>query len=92
MIIQEELNATLDEPTNCLIVHRIEPSRLQVLALNLTDKLAQLADTNENVIYIRYEKSSGYNLFKFDGAKKQQREKQADQRKKNKKPKKVNWG
>jgi translation initiation factor 3 subunit C len=50
MIIQEELSATLDEPTNCLIMHRIEPSRLQLLALSLTDKLAQLADNNEQII------------------------------------------
>ncbi|CAI5438264.1 unnamed protein product [Caenorhabditis angaria] len=38
MIIQEELSATLDEPTDCLIMHRIEPSRLQMLALNLTGR------------------------------------------------------
>lgn len=50
MIIQEELSATLDEPTNCLFMHRVEPSRLQLLALNLTDKLNQLAENNEQII------------------------------------------
>uniref|UniRef100_A0A7E4UPA8 PCI domain-containing protein n=1 Tax=Panagrellus redivivus TaxID=6233 RepID=A0A7E4UPA8_PANRE len=50
MIIQEELSATLDEPTNCLIMHRIEPSRLQVAALTLTEKLAQLTENNEQII------------------------------------------
>ncbi|KAI1702154.1 PCI domain-containing protein [Ditylenchus destructor] len=50
MIIQEELSATLDEPTGCLIMHRIEPSRLQLLALNVTDKLNQLADNNEQIL------------------------------------------
>lgn len=50
MIIQEELSATLDEPTNCLSMHRVEPSRLQLLALNLTDKLNQLAENNEQII------------------------------------------
>ncbi|VDN06533.1 unnamed protein product [Thelazia callipaeda] len=50
MIISEELNASLDEPTNCLIMHRVEPSRLQLLALHLTDKLTQLADSNEQVL------------------------------------------
>uniref|UniRef100_A0A914S0X6 EIF3CL-like C-terminal domain-containing protein n=1 Tax=Parascaris equorum TaxID=6256 RepID=A0A914S0X6_PAREQ len=49
MIISEELSASLDEPTNCLIMHRVEPSRLQLLALHLTDKLGQLADNNEQV-------------------------------------------
>ncbi|VDK44270.1 unnamed protein product [Anisakis simplex] len=50
MIISEELTASLDEPTNCLIMHRIEPSRLQLLALHLTDKLSQLADNNEQIL------------------------------------------
>jgi len=50
MIIQEELSATLDEQTNCLYMHRVEPSRLQLLALNWTDKLNQLAEYNEQVI------------------------------------------
>lgn len=50
MIISEELSASLDEPTDCLIMHRVEPSRLQLLALHLTDKLAQLADNNEQIL------------------------------------------
>lgn len=53
MIIQEELSATLDEPTDCLIMHRVEPSRLQLLALNLADKLNQLIDNNEQVIFYK---------------------------------------
>lgn len=51
MIINEELSATLDEPTDCLIMHRVEPSRLQLLALHLTDKLQTLAEMNEQVKY-----------------------------------------
>ncbi|XGW20917.1 hypothetical protein V3C99_004135 [Haemonchus contortus] len=51
MIIQEELSATLDEPTDCLMMHRVEPSRLQMIALNFTDKLQQLADNNEQLRY-----------------------------------------
>lgn len=50
MIIQEELSATLDEPTDCLIMHRVEPSRLQMLALNLTDKIQMLAENNEQIL------------------------------------------
>lgn len=50
MIIQEELSATLDQPTDCLIMHRVEPSRLQMLALNLTDKIQMLAENNEQVL------------------------------------------
>lgn len=51
MIISEELSASLDEPSECLIMHRVEPSRLQLLALHLTDKLTQLADNNEQVLF-----------------------------------------
>jgi uncharacterized protein (UPF0128 family) len=49
MVIQEELSATLDEPSDCLIMHRVEPSRLQLLALSYTEKLNQLADNNDQV-------------------------------------------
>ncbi|VDM59025.1 unnamed protein product [Angiostrongylus costaricensis] len=59
MIIQEELSATLDEPTDCLMMHRVEPSRLQMIALNLTDKLQQLADNNEQILEPRTGRS-GY--------------------------------
>jgi translation initiation factor 3 subunit C len=63
MIIQEELSATLDEPTNCLSMHRVEPSRLQLLALNLTDKLTQLAENNEQTIEPRSGRyTGGWNL------------------------------
>lgn len=54
MIISEELSASLDEPTDCLIMHRVEPSRLQLLALHLTDKLTQLADSNEQVCVLNF--------------------------------------
>ncbi|KAJ9576210.1 hypothetical protein L9F63_006943 [Diploptera punctata] len=38
MIINEELMASLDDPTQTVVMHRSEPSRLQSLALQLTDK------------------------------------------------------
>lgn len=49
MILSEELSATLDEPTDCVMMHRVEPSRLQLLALNLADKLQGLQENNEQV-------------------------------------------
>ena len=33
MIINEELKASWDEPTNSLVLHQTEPTRLQNLAL-----------------------------------------------------------
>ena len=49
MIINEELMASLDEPTQTLIMHRTEPSRIQGLALQLADKVTNLVDQNERL-------------------------------------------
>ncbi|KAK0424319.1 hypothetical protein QR680_008607 [Steinernema hermaphroditum] len=50
MIIQEELSATLDEPSDCLMMHRIEPSRMQLLAVHLSEKLSSLAEATEQIV------------------------------------------
>lgn len=39
MIINEELLASLDDPSECAILHRSEPTRMQALALQLADKV-----------------------------------------------------
>ena len=39
MIITEELMASLDQPSQCIVMHRSEPSRLQSIALQLSDKV-----------------------------------------------------
>merc|ERR1712158_190794 len=53
MIINEELMASMDEPTECMVMHRTEPSRLQSLSLRLADKLAQLVENNERLLELR---------------------------------------
>merc|ERR1719322_1335955 len=53
MIISEELMASLDEPTECMVMHRTEPSRLQSLSLQLSDKIAQMVDNNERLLEFR---------------------------------------
>ncbi|KAG7174371.1 Eukaryotic translation initiation factor 3 subunit C-like [Homarus americanus] len=50
MIINEEIMASLDEPTSCLVMHRTEPSSLQSLSLQLADKLYNLVENNERVL------------------------------------------
>merc|ERR1712025_1167260 len=45
MIINEELMASLDQPTQCIVMHRTEPSRVQALALQLADKSVSLLKT-----------------------------------------------
>lgn len=49
MIINEELMASLDEPTQSVVMHRTEPSRLQGLALQMAEKINYLVDQNYRV-------------------------------------------
>lgn len=49
MIINEELMASLDEPTQSIVMHRTEPSRLQGLALQMAEKINYLVDQNVRV-------------------------------------------
>ncbi|KAI3415617.1 hypothetical protein GPALN_005215 [Globodera pallida] len=39
MIIQEELSAKFDESTNCLVMHKLEPSKLQLISLQATGEV-----------------------------------------------------
>jgi translation initiation factor 3 subunit C len=49
MIINEELMASLDDPTDTVVMHRSEPSRLQALSMQLADKITNLVDANERI-------------------------------------------
>lgn len=49
MIINEELRASLDDPTETVVMHRSEPSRLQALSMQLADKITNLVDANERI-------------------------------------------
>ncbi|XP_077289049.1 eukaryotic translation initiation factor 3 subunit c isoform X2 [Arctopsyche grandis] len=53
MIIGEELLASMDDPSGCIVLHRCEPSRLQALALQLTDKLFNFVDSNERIFEMK---------------------------------------
>ncbi|RLU18859.1 hypothetical protein DMN91_009217 [Ooceraea biroi] len=59
MIINEELMASLDDPTGTVVMHRSEPSRLQSLAVQLTDKVNNFVDSNERI----FEMKQGTLLF-----------------------------
>ena len=43
------LQGSLDEPTQALVMHRTEPSRIQGLSLQLMDKINHLVDFNEKL-------------------------------------------
>jgi len=49
MMTNEELMTSLDEPTQTLIMHRTEPSRIQGLSLQLADKINILVEQNERL-------------------------------------------
>ena len=67
MIISEELMASMDEPSECMIMHRTEPSRLQSLSLQLADKLAQLVENNERLLELRPGGKRTYLFFNSTG-------------------------
>ncbi|KAF0291563.1 Eukaryotic translation initiation factor 3 subunit C [Amphibalanus amphitrite] len=53
MIINAELMASLDEPSQTVVMHRTEPSRLQSMALQLADKLANFVENNERLLEMK---------------------------------------
>lgn len=53
MIMNRELMASLDDPTQTVVMHRSEPSRLQSLALQLTDKVNNFVDSNERILELK---------------------------------------
>jgi len=50
MMIKEEFYASWDQPTNSIIMHNVEPSKLQYLALQIAEKTENLIEYNERLI------------------------------------------
>jgi translation initiation factor 3 subunit C len=57
MIINEELMASWDEPTQTLVLHHgAEPTYLQSLTLQLSDKINTLVEHHERILNFKYGK------------------------------------
>lgn len=60
MIWNEELAASLDQAAGVVAFHRMEPSKLQQLALTLSEKVAQLVEQNEKALDNKLGGNSGW--------------------------------
>lgn len=50
MMISEELHASWDQPTGSVVLHKVEPTKLQALALQFADKAAAFVENNERML------------------------------------------
>jgi translation initiation factor 3 subunit C len=50
MIINQELYASLDQPTGSIVLRKVEPSQLQSLALQFSEKVTALLEANERLL------------------------------------------
>ena len=50
MMINNELHASWDQPTETIVLRKVEPTSLQLLALQYSEKAAALVESNERLL------------------------------------------
>lgn len=50
MMIHRELYASWDQPTETIVLRKVEPSNLQIMALQFSEKAANLVEANERLL------------------------------------------
>jgi translation initiation factor 3 subunit C len=81
MIVGNELHATLDQPSEALVLEHVKPSRLQSLSVAYADKLGVLVEQNEKAADIKTG-GSEFSGGRHGGEKQQQFQGERDQQKK----------
>uniref|UniRef100_A0A1I8GZN5 Eukaryotic translation initiation factor 3 subunit C n=1 Tax=Macrostomum lignano TaxID=282301 RepID=A0A1I8GZN5_9PLAT len=80
MILHDEISASLDEPTRCIVMHKTEPTRLQQLSLQLTERLSSLVDMNEKIAEAKNISITSSGPRQFQGQQQANRGQYADRR------------
>jgi len=57
MMNSEEFHASWDQPSNAIVMHKVDPSRLQYMALQFSEKTAIMVENNERLLDT---KTNGY--------------------------------
>merc|ERR1712032_443943 len=63
MIIHRELCASWDQPTETIVICRVEPTSLHLLAAQYTEKISNLVEANERLLDMK----RGFGIRDFDG-------------------------
>merc|ERR1739838_263618 len=62
----EQLKASWDEPSSILVLHKTDPTRLQNMTNQLSDKIISITDINERILEARHNGGSGYQGYQRD--------------------------
>ena len=50
MMMNKELCASWDQPAKTIVLHQVEPSKLQTLALDFANKIEAFVELNETIL------------------------------------------
>ncbi|RYG40189.1 hypothetical protein EON68_04535, partial [archaeon] len=64
LVYEHAIQARLDQPTECLVVHRAPLSSLQTLALELADRVSDLVDFNDRLLSARLGRISAVDEYR----------------------------
>jgi translation initiation factor 3 subunit C len=59
MMVADELHGSWDQPTRSIVMHNVEPTRLQQLAMNFAEKALMMVEANERAMDARTGGTSG---------------------------------